>query len=230
MNTELLQALGHAAAPGAALGAAAGGIHGAASAEDGDALMGALRGAAAGGVGGGLLAIPGGVLGAGLGMGRNALRGVKTPHGDAPQGDQLLQVMQDVGRGIGTGYGAGGVGGGLAGSMLANAGKGGEESSKVAMNAFEAGQYDALAKLGFAPAVMAAGRAAIGAAKPALGMAGRAFSLGGRQAMKGFGAAGRAGMSTLQQQAPGLAKGLQTAGKVLKHPATQVGMMGASML
>lgn len=98
-------------------------------------------------------------------------------------------------------------------------------------NAYEAGRYDALAKLGFAPALMAAGRAAVGAAKPALGMAGRAFGLGGRQAMKGFGAAGRAGMGSLQQSMPGMAKGLQTAGKVLSNPMAQMGMMaGASAL
>jgi hypothetical protein len=98
-------------------------------------------------------------------------------------------------------------------------------------NAYEAGRYDALVKLGFAPALMAAGRAAVGAAKPALGMAGRAFGLGGRQAMKGLGAAGKAGMGSLQQSMPGMAKGLQTAGKVLSNPMAQMGMMaGASAL
>ncbi len=97
-------------------------------------------------------------------------------------------------------------------------------------NAFEAGQYDALAKLGFAPAVMAAGRAAIGAAKPAAGMAARAFGLGGRQAMKSLGAAGKAGMGSLQQSMPGMAKGLQTAGKVLSNPMAQMGMMAAPMM
>ena len=135
LNPEVLKLLAHAAAPGAGLGAAAGGIHGAVTADEGDRLAGGLRGAAAGGVAGGLLSVPTAVAGGIGGLGVNAMRGTKSPLGMGPSGDELLQAFRDIGHGTAAGYGVGSMGGGLAGSAAVNhfANKGKEAAMNPAL-------------------------------------------------------------------------------------------------
>lgn len=82
-----------------------------------------------------------------------------------------------------------------------------------------------LSKHAFAPALLAAGRAAL----PGLARAGtsamRGMRVGGSHAMNAL----RQGGQAFAQQAPGVAKGLQTAGKVLSNPMTQMGLMAAPL-
>ncbi len=217
-DLNALKTLGREYAPGAGIGALSGGAYGALNADEGDALSGGLQGAAAGGLGGALMSAP-------RIQGNKMIADLAAQRGHPDLG----ALMQNTGKGQ---QALEGIVGGLGGShMTVPEIPEHDPAEKIAMNAFEAGRYDALAKLGFAPALMAAGRAAIGAAKPAAGMAARAFGLGGRQAMKSLGAAGKAGMGALQQGMPGMAKGLQTAGKVMSNPMAQMGMMaGASAL
>lgn len=107
--------------------------------------------------------------------------------------------------------------------------------------AYVAGAHAALTELGMEKDAFAAALGAIGrSVAPHLARAGRNFLGGvsgqaslGKSLAAGMGrldAAGKAGMGALQANAPGVAKGLQTAGKVLTHPATQVGMVAAPMV
>lgn len=92
-------------------------------------------------------------------------------------------------------------------------------------------------------AVMQAGRAALpylaraGTSLMGMGRGALAAGKGVATAARGAAAAGqgmsgaaRAGWGAFQTAAPGVAKGLQTAGNVAMHPVTQVGMTVAPML
>lgn len=126
--------------------------------------------------------------------------------------------------------------------------------------AYDAGVEHALASLGLektalvplaAAGLMTAGRAAVmqagRAALPYLARAGTSLMGMGRGALaagkgvataargaaaagQGMSGAARAGWGAFQTAAPGVAKGLQTAGNVAMHPATQIGMTVAPML